>query len=225
MKKAIIGYIIVHIISLTVITIVAACSTSLFEEESLPSEIINDVKKMEIISSAHATLPDGYCWFVLARKEGGINTLRYYVLSDNRFCLRFESEQCIPQDLNNLLIGIDFGFEDFTTHDQYKLPILTISKMNESEGYLEWFIGYEYENIDTWRLMRIWNYSEFGNVLIKDNCIQIYEDIETDQPFLSQEFEYDLNLSNINYSSLISYINKIVESFLESVENPEGIHG
>ena len=69
MKKAIIGYIIVHIISLTVITIVAACSTSLFEEESLPSEIINDVKKMEIISSAHATLPDGYCWFVLARKE------------------------------------------------------------------------------------------------------------------------------------------------------------
>ena len=73
--------------------------------------------------------------------------------------------------------------------------------------------------------MRIWNYSEFGNVLIKDNCIQIYEDIEADQPFLSQEFEYDLNLSNINYSSLISYINTIVESFQESVENLEDIHG
>ena len=91
MKKAIKGYIISHIIFLTVIIIVAACSTSLCDEESLPSEIINDVQKMEIISSAHAALPDGYCWFVLARKESGLNTLRYYVLSDNRFCLRFES--------------------------------------------------------------------------------------------------------------------------------------
>lgn len=49
MKKAIIGYIISHIICLTVITIVAACSAPLCEEESLPSEIINDVQKMEII--------------------------------------------------------------------------------------------------------------------------------------------------------------------------------
>lgn len=209
------------IMLLSLIFCAGACS----EEESLPSEIINDVQKMEIISSAHAALPDGYCWFVLVRKESGINTLRYYVLSDNQFCLRFESEQCIPQGSENLLIGIDFEFEDFTTHDQYEFPILTISQMNESEGYLEWLIGYEYENINTWKLMRIWSYSKFGNVLIRDNWIQIYEDIEADQPFLSQEFEYDLNLSNVKYSSLISYINTIVGSFQESVGNPEDMHG
>ena len=56
MKKALKGYIISHILCLTGITIIAACFASLCEEESLPSEIINDVKKMEIISSAHAAI-------------------------------------------------------------------------------------------------------------------------------------------------------------------------
>lgn len=213
------------LVSMVMILSLIFCSCACSEEESVPSEIINDVKEMEIISSTHAALPDGYCWFVLAKKESGSITLRYYVLNDNRFLLQFESEQCIPQDSDNLLIGIDFEFEDFTTHDKYELPVLTISQMNESEGYLEWLIGYEYENIDTWRLMRIWSYSEFGNVLITDNQIQIYEDIEADQPFLSQEFEYDLNLSNVNYPSFISHINTIVESFQESIENTEDPHG
>ena len=60
MKKAIKGYIISHILCLTGITIIAVCSTSLCEEESLPSEIINDVKQMEIISSAHAAITAAY---------------------------------------------------------------------------------------------------------------------------------------------------------------------
>lgn len=211
--------------TLILIFSLAFCVYACSEEESLPSEIINDVQEMEIISSAQASLPDGECWFVLLCEKSGTITLRYYVLSDSKFCLQFESDQCIPQDSDNLLIRIDFEFEDFTTHDQYELPVLTISQMNESEGYLEWLIGYEYENIDTWRLMRIWSYSEFGNVLIKDNQIQIYEDIEADQPLLSQEFDYNLNLSSVNYPSFISYINTIVESFQESVENPEDMHG
>ena len=213
------------VLSIIMLLSLIFCASACSEEESLPSEIINDVQKMEIISSAHAALPDGYCWFVLARKEVGLNILKYYKLEGNKYCLQFESDQCIPQITDNLIIEIDFEFEDLTTHDRYEMPILTISQMNESEGYLEWFIGYQYENIDTWRLMRIWSYSEFGNVLIRDNWIQIYEDIETDHPFLSQEFEYDLNLSNVKYSSLISYINTIVESFQESVGNPEDMHG
>ena len=59
MKKAIKGYIISHILCLTGITIIAACFASLCEEESLPSEIINDVKQMEIISSR---LPENRCY-------------------------------------------------------------------------------------------------------------------------------------------------------------------
>ena len=196
-----------------------------FSEESLPIEIIRDLQGMEMISSAPAVLPDGKCWFVLASKTDGITTLKYYILKDDQYFLQFESDQCIPQVSDELFIDVDFEFEDFTTHNQYKLPVLTISQWNEKDGYLEWLIGYQYEDIDTWRLVRIWNYTEYGNIMIKDGWIQVYEDVEADHLFLSQPLEYNLNLNTIDYSSFLSYINTIVESQIESIEYPEDLHG
>ena len=61
------------LVSMVMILSLIFCSCACSEEESVPSEIINDVKEMEIISSTHAALPDGYCWFVLAKKRERIN--------------------------------------------------------------------------------------------------------------------------------------------------------
>lgn len=199
-------------------------NTSSIAEKSIPLETINNVKKEVVLSSTHTILPDGECWFVIAKEENGTNILKCYGLSGDQYSLLFESKACIPQSSKELLIEVERNMEDITTHEIYEFPVLTISQMDNKNEYVELFIAYRYEKIDTWKLMRFWDYSEFGNILIKNGYIQVYEDIETEQPLLLEQFDFDLDIRNLDLQLLMTHINKIVETFQESIDNQD-MHG
>lgn len=201
-----------------IVCAVVFSASAMAEELVLPETIMN-LEKGEVLSSAHAVLPEGERWFVLVKEENGTNILRCYGLSGEQYAVLFESETGIPQGLNELAITIEHGMEDITTREIYEFPVLTISRTDEGNEYVELFIAYRYEQTDTWTFMRFWDYSAFGNVLIKDHVLHVYEDIETEQPILSEQFDIDLDLRTLDLPSLMAHINKIVESFQESVDD------
>ena len=201
-----------------IVCAVVFSAPSMAEELVLPEPIM-DLETGEILSSAHAVLPDGERWFVLVKEENGTNVLRCYGLSGEQYAVLFASEAGIPQGSNELAITIEHGMEDITTREIYEFPVLTISQTDEGNEYVELFIAYRYEQTDTWTFMRFWDYSAFGNVLIKDHVLQVYEDVETEQPILSEQIDIDLDLRTLDLPSLMVHINKMVESFQESVDD------
>lgn len=211
------------------LTFITACTIALFisfssADEALPSEITSSVKSGHILCSTHAVLPDGDCWFILLQTESGANQLKCYVLKEKEYSLLFESEASIPQSPNKILLDIEYNMEDITTHEIYGFPVLTISQMDANSEYVELFIAYKYETLDTWKILRIWDYSDFGNIIFDDNSIQLYEDIESDRILLSEQFDINRDLRTLDLSSVQNYIKEITKNFLESIDD-YNMHG
>ena len=171
-------------------------------QEALPTEVANSIMEMELLDSAHAALSEGDYWFVLVRAEDETNSLKCFKRQEGRYALLFETESAIPDGTNEVLLEIEPDMEDMLPHVVYHAPVLTISQTDAENEYIELFTAYQFAAEDTWELVRLWNYTEFGNILFEDEVVQFYEDIETDQLVWTEPVKIERDLRYLDLSSL-----------------------
>ncbi len=188
-------------------------------EEALPPDIAAAVAGDTLLSSAHAALPEGDCWFTLVGRQDGRRQLLCFAPSGEGYACRFASTQGIPQSSNPTTVTIDLAMEDLTTREVYDFPVLTLAQRDETGEYLALAVSYRYMGLDTWQLFRVWSYTGYANLSIQEDTLSVYEDPETEVPLLSLPVDgAELDLRLLDFDAWMAHVRTLMDSCTESVD-------
>ncbi len=180
MKKLILSLI------LTAALLLLICPASLaYSDHELPQEIRDYFSADRFAGATVLDRADltGYgpddCWFVLIRTKSGENVLYQFRQKNGAWTEQFHTGDAVPQTKHGVRIdlagsGGEEGFAGFT----FSKPHLYIGQENDEGEYWELTVIFELQN-SRWMLHRIWSYTGYDNMLIKDDRIVYYTDIES----------------------------------------------
>lgn len=195
-------------ISILMIALLAGsflCVVPAFADPALPQQIATyfssgDFKDYTILDYAEL---QGYgsddCAFVLVRSGKNQNILYQFKQKDGVWKRQFVSWYGTPQTVRDVRLSVsDAGYE-WPSDTPVTRPQLSVMQMNEENEYCELCVTYQLEN-GKWLLHRIWSYTGWQSMLIKEGAISFYENIESTRvtETVRGSFQRDIRYINLN---------------------------
>lgn len=118
------------------------------------------------------------CWFVLIRTAKGANVLYHFKEKNGKWTSDFHTSDAVPQTPHNVQMFVSTDAYDWPTDLPFNTPTLTICQLNEEDEYSELTVIYALEN-GVWNLRRIWSYTDYDSMLVKNGSISYYEGLES----------------------------------------------
>lgn len=140
------------------------------------------------------------CAFVLARSGKGQIILYQFKQKDGTWKRQFSSYYAAPQSKHDIMIVIDCDGYEWPTDAPITRPQLSIMQLNEDGEYTELCVTYQLEN-GKWMLHRIWSYTNWESMLIKEGAVSYYESIESSNIKGTAKGTFQRDIRYINLSS------------------------
>lgn len=120
------------------------------------------------------------CWFVLIRMKSGENVLYHFKQENGAWKEQYHTGSAVPQTKHGVRIDISESGEEGFAGFAFNKPRLYIGQENDEGEYWELTVIFELQD-GKWLLRRIWSYTGYDNMLIQNDRIVYYTDIESDK--------------------------------------------
>ena len=176
-------YVILICALLTVLCLSSALAGS---TDQLPSEIQDYFSSsafdgMTVLSKANGREIGGRdaCYFVLIRKANRENALYQFKLNNKgSWEHTYSTNKAVPQTDHTMEILLSYTGNEWPTDEYFNTPHLSILQNDAGNEYPELCVIFELSE-GKWLLHRVWSYTDYDSMLIKEGSISYYRDIES----------------------------------------------
>ena len=201
----------VSIITALCLLILATSSTVVAESTAvLPAEIREFFNKssfdgMTVMSTANGIEIGGKdaCYAVLIRKANKENVLYMFNRSQDGSAWEysFSTSSAVPQTSHAIEITIEMTGNEWPTDEYFQTPHLSILQHDSGNEYPELCVTFELSN-GKWLLHRIWSYTVYQSMLIRDGSISYYPDIESVRIAGTAKGDFQRDLRYVSLSAI-----------------------
>ena len=201
----------VSIITALCLLILAVSSTVVAESTAvLPAEIREFFNKssfdgMTVMSTANGIEIGGKdaCYAVLIRKANKENVLYMFNRSQDGSAWEysFSTSSAVPQTSHAIEITIEMTGNEWPTDEYFQTPHLSILQHDSGNEYPELCVTFELSN-GKWLLHRIWSYTVYQSMLIRDGSISYYPDIESVRIAGTAKGDFQRDLRYVSLSAI-----------------------
>ena len=170
--------------------VAASCFSAMAEPAgNLPAEIRDffdrsSFEGMTVLSTANGIEIGGRdaCYAVLVRTAKKENVL--YMFRQNRngtaWKYSFSTGSAVPQTGHDMEVNIQYSGWEWPTDDFFDTPHLNILQMDAGNEYTELCVSFELD-AGKWLLHRIWSYTGYDSMLIREGSISYYRELESNE--------------------------------------------
>ena len=136
---------------------------------------------MSVLSTANGQEIGGRdaCYFVLIRKANRENVLYQFKLNnEGSWEHAYATNKAVPQTNHNIDMQIAYSGIEWPTDEYFNTPRLLIMQLDAGNEYPELCLTFELLE-EKWLLRRVWSYTDYDSMLIKEGSISYYRDIES----------------------------------------------
>ena len=201
----------ISIITALCLLILAVSSTVVAESTAvLPAEIREFFNKssfdgMTVMSTANGIEIGGKdaCYAVLIRKANKENVLYMFNRSQDGSAWEysFSTSSAVPQTSHAIEITIEMTGNEWPTDEYFQTPHLSILQHDSENEYPELCVTFELSN-GKWLLHRIWSYTVYQSMLIRDGSISYYPDIESVRIAGTAKGDFQRDLRYVSLSAI-----------------------
>lgn len=116
--------------------------------------------------------------FVLIRSEKKENVLYCFRQDKDKWVRDFYTSSAVPQTGHTLQIFLSCSGHEWPEDEPYSTPRLMINQLDKENEYPELCLTFTLES-GKWLLHRVWSYTGYQSMQIKNNAISYYENIES----------------------------------------------
>lgn len=116
--------------------------------------------------------------FVLIRSEKKENVLYCFRQENGKWVRDFFTSSAVPQTGHNMEIFLSCSGYEWPGEEPYSTPRLMINQLDKENEYPELCLTFTLES-GKWLLHRVWSYTDYQSMLLKNNAISYYKDIES----------------------------------------------
>ncbi len=116
--------------------------------------------------------------FVLIRSEKKENVLYCFREEKGKWVRDFFTSSAVPQTGHNMEIFLSCSGYEWPGDEAYSTPRLIINQLDQENEYPELCLTFTLES-GKWLLHRVWSYTGYQSMLLKNNAISYYTDIES----------------------------------------------
>lgn len=160
-------------------------------------------------------------YFVLLRKEQNKNALYVFTKKNGDWKFSYSNSSAVPQTSHTMEVGIAYSGEEYPTFERFNKPHLSILQNDLGDEYPELCITFELSN-GKWLLHRVWSYTDYASMLIKDNSISYYEDIESQSIIGTVVGAFQRDLKYFTLSALPKTLEEAKKSITSAPIIPQG---
>lgn len=176
-----------HVILIGILLAVLCLSSALAgSTDQLPSEIRDYFSSsafdgMSVLGTANGQEIGGSdaCYFVLIRKANRENALYQFKLNNRgSWEHAYSTNKAVPQTDHTIEILLSYTGNEWPTDEYFNTPRLSILQHDAGNEYPELCLTFELSE-GKWLLHRVWSYTDYDSMLIKEGSVSYYRDIES----------------------------------------------
>ena len=119
------------------------------------------------------------CYFVLIRKANRENALYQFKLNNRgSWEHAYSTNKAVPQTDHTIEILLSYTGNEWPTDEYFNTPRLSILQHDAGNEYPELCLTFELSE-GKWLLHRVWSYTDYDSMLIKEGSVSYYRDIES----------------------------------------------
>ncbi len=143
------------------------------------------------------------CYAVLIRTAKNENVLYMFKQdqSGTAWEYSFSTASAVPQTSHTMDVSIEMSGNEWPTDEYFDTPHLSIVQYDPGDEYPEVCVTFELSHGE-WLLHRIWSYTVYQSMLIRDGSISYYRDIESDQIIGTAKGEFQRDLGCVSLSAV-----------------------
>ena len=190
--------------------IAALIPAALADTAGLPAEISDYFSKpsfagMTVLSAADGSGIGGgdACYAVLIRTAQKENVLYMFGRSKDgqAWEYRYSTSSAVPRTSHAMEVGISLSGNEWPTDESYNTPHLSILQIDEDNEYPELCVTFELTK-GKWLLHRIWSYTGYDSMLIREGRISYYRDLESDRIAGTAEGSFQRDLRYVSLAAI-----------------------
>lgn len=199
------------ITSLLCLFILAVSSAAVAEPTSvLPAEIREFFHKaafngMTVLSNVNGIELGGReaCYVVIICTADNENVLYLFNRNQNGTAWEysFSTSSAVPQTSHEITTTMNMSGNEWPTGEYFQTPHLSILQLDAENEYPELCVTFELSH-GKWLLHRIWSYTVYQSMFIRDGSISYYRDIESDQIIGTAKGDFQRDLRYIRLSAI-----------------------
>ncbi|MBO2516560.1 MAG: hypothetical protein CW338_04670 [Clostridiales bacterium] len=159
------------------------------------------------------------CVFVLVRNGKNQNLLYQFKEKDGTWKRQFYTSYAVPQTKHDIMLSIGFDGYEWPTGTPITKPQLSVMQLNADGEYAELCVTYQLEG-GKWMLHRIWSYTNWQSMLVKDGAITYYETIESSNVKGTAKGTFQRDIRYINLGSFPKTLKEAREKLTSEPDLP-----